>query len=106
MSNAYWRTRKQQEQFNFGHSLTQKIDGYIAVWENRCYEDGIPDEIPKALEATQRVPSYKAIAVSILKNDFNFQTLGFAQKESPILDEVIAMNRPHVDQKNRDFFKD
>lgn len=40
---------------------------YIRMWERRCYPDGLPDEVPP--ELMQRVPSYKLIALAILKND-------------------------------------
>lgn len=42
---------------------------------------GIPDEIPAKLAASNRAPSWKAIAVAILKNDHNLLSLGFAQSE-------------------------
>ena len=49
----------------------------MKVWEERCYKDGIPDEIPKRISDSMRVPSYKAIAMAILQNDLALYTLGF-----------------------------
>lgn len=63
------------------------------TWEGRCYENGIPDEVPHKLAKSGRVPSYKAIALAILRNDLNFYTLGFMQPESKILDDVIRMKK-------------
>ena len=50
------------------------------MWENRCYFDGIPDEITPKLAASGRVPSYKAIALAILRNDW--KAIGFGYKEN------------------------
>lgn len=52
------------------------------MWENRCYKDGIPDEVTHILEKSNRVPSYKAIAVCILKNDLMLTGLGFSGEYS------------------------
>lgn len=51
-------------------------------WENRCYSSGIPDEITHLLLASNRVPSYKAIAICLLKNDLQLKGLGFSGKTS------------------------
>jgi predicted phosphoadenosine phosphosulfate sulfurtransferase len=47
---------------------------------SRCYSD-LPDEIPKALSESGRAPSYKSIAICILKNDMLLHGLGFSPKE-------------------------
>lgn len=60
--------------------MTGKINEYIKTWECRCYEDGLPDEIP--LEIFDKAPSYKRIALAILKNDHSLQSLGFTPKKS------------------------
>lgn len=46
----------------------------------RCYFDGIPDEVTDKLMASMKVPSYKAIALAILNNDVAMRTLGFDGK--------------------------
>ena len=51
------------------------------MWENRCYFDGIPDEVPHKLAASGRVPSYKAIALAILRNDWRSIGFGFAEND-------------------------
>ena len=50
------------------------------MWKNRCYTNDIPDESPK--ELGDKVPSYKKIAMAILKNDNQLTSLGFTPKES------------------------
>ena len=53
-----------------------RITTYTQTWMERCYSDGIPDQVSDKLMLSGRVPSYKAIALSILKND-NCQSIGF-----------------------------
>ena len=45
------------------------IDEYIKTWEDRCYPDGIPDQLPS--EIKDKAPSYKNICMAILKNDIS-----------------------------------
>jgi len=52
------------------------------MWEERCYSDGIPDEVPARLSQLNKVPSYKQICSAILKNDLSLKTLGFTPKKS------------------------
>lgn len=49
--------------------MEKQIREYIELWEQRCYHEGIPDEAP--LEIFDKVPSYKKIAIAILKNDLS-----------------------------------
>jgi predicted phosphoadenosine phosphosulfate sulfurtransferase len=55
---------------------------YIETWEKRCYSDGIPDSIPEKLAKSGRAPSYKSIAMAMLRNDHNLEALGFSGKYS------------------------
>jgi len=75
MSKGNWQTHKQKMPLKSGNTVTEKIEKYIAVWESRCYSSGLPDEVPPLLAQTLRVPSYKAIAMAILRNNPN--ELGF-----------------------------
>lgn len=93
MSSVFWRTKKQQEQFNVGQTLTQKIEEYKKTWCNRCYGEDIPDDVPNKIMDSKRAPSYKAIAIAILKNDHNLYSLGFSQRESQILSAIIEQNK-------------
>jgi predicted phosphoadenosine phosphosulfate sulfurtransferase len=62
--------------------MERKIQQYIAQWKQRGYSTGIPDIVPKELENENLAPSYKAVAMAILKNDHYLHTLGFASKKS------------------------
>ena len=53
-----------------------KILYYVKEWEQRCYFEGIPDEVPTRLYQLKKAPSYKAIAVAILTNDHCLKSLG------------------------------
>lgn len=57
---------------------------YVKTWEDRCYSNGIPDEVPAKVQKSKRAPSYKAIALCILKNDHLLIGLGFSEKESDL----------------------
>jgi predicted phosphoadenosine phosphosulfate sulfurtransferase len=62
---------------------------YIKTWKERCYYNDIPDEIPKKLAASGRAPSYKSIAICILRNDLLLSGLGFQPKENNALYKQI-----------------
>lgn len=68
--------------------MKEKIVKYIETWEQRCYYDGIPDEVPLELERMDCVPSYKKICIAIIKNDINLKTLGFTAKKSRYYSEL------------------
>jgi len=63
-----------------------KIIQYIKTWESRCYHDGIPDDAPK--EIFDKVPSYKRIAIAILKNDYPLKSLGYTPPKSEVYNEL------------------
>lgn len=46
------------------------------------YSVDIPDECPDRLASLGLAPSYKAIALAILKNDISGQSLGFSPPKS------------------------
>ena len=81
MSSNYWRTNKQIDTLKNGNTTTESVMKYLATWKERCYED-IPDEVPEKIAKINRAPSYKAIAMAILKNDSALKSLGFDGKHS------------------------
>lgn len=76
--------------------MTGKIKKYIKTWEKRCYSDGIPDEVP--VEIADMVPSYKRIAIAILKNDFPLKSLGF---NPPVSEYYGILKRIEIKERNR-----
>ena len=65
-----------------------RIRKYIKDWETKCYHKGIPDEAPIRLEQLNKVPSYKQICLTILKNDTSLKTLGFNRPKSKYYNEL------------------
>lgn len=91
MSKGNWQTIKQHMPLNSGNTITAKVEKYIHAWESRCYSDGIPEEVPPLLAQTLRAPSYKAIAIAILRNNPN--ELGFSIKSPLDIDAVIGVRK-------------
>lgn len=56
--------------------MRKVCDDFVEMWERRCYQKGIPDEVPQ--EIFYRVPSYRLIAHAIMKNDVTL--LGVVKK--------------------------
>lgn len=83
MSSNIWQIWKQCEQYSHGRTTTERINSYVEVWRNRCYSDDIPDDAPKKLRDSLRVPSYRAIAECILRNDLKLYGLGFRPEVKP-----------------------
>jgi len=75
--------------------MRKRIENYVQTWENRCYSNGIPDESPP--ELLDKVPSYKRIAMAILKNDNSLQSLGFTPKKSIY---YSMLKKIEIDQRN------
>lgn len=75
---GHWRTARPIEPFSIGRNATERVNHYIALWRRRCYSSGIPDEVPQAVADSGRAPSWKAVALCILRNDLHFYGLGFA----------------------------
>jgi predicted phosphoadenosine phosphosulfate sulfurtransferase len=54
---------------------------------------------------TNRVPSFRAIAVAILSNDHQLSSLGFQSRESAVLDAVLELRRQGKRQPQRDLWE-
>lgn len=50
-------------------STRKRVEKYIETWEARCYSDGLPDSAPIKLERSYRVPSYRNLALCLMRND-------------------------------------
>lgn len=59
-----------------------KIAVYIKWYMDRGYEDGIPDEADPKLENYDKVPSWRRICRTLLRNDYWCKGLGFAPTKS------------------------
>lgn len=79
----------------------QRIEEYTSLWIERCYKDGIPDFAPNELH--DKVPSWKRIAVCLLKNDLRLTGLGFKGFESVFYSELKRIELKDRDKQLRLF---
>lgn len=59
-----------------------KIARFIWWWQQRGYEDGIPDEVDAKIEAAKEAPSWRRVCKMLLRNDFWAKGLSFSQQKS------------------------
>ena len=59
-----------------------KISVFLHWWIMRGYPNGIPDEADPAEEAAKRVPSWRRVCKTILRNDYWCKGLSFTQQKS------------------------
>mgnify|MGYP007096709557 CR=1 FL=1 len=78
MSKNYWQIKKQMEPLGCGGTIASKVAAWEARWAARCYSSGLPDSVPDGLLYSGRVPSWKAVALAVLRNDLHLKALGFA----------------------------
>jgi len=77
--------------------MHEKIAQYSKEWSQCGYSNGLPDEVPDELMHENLAPSYKAIAIAILRNDHTLQSLGFTPKVSPWYG---ALKRVEIAERN------
>lgn len=73
--------------------MIRKINQYVRQWTRCGYPADIPDAVPDQLMHEQLAPSYRQIAIAILKNDHAMQSLGFSAQPSPW---YIALKREEL----------
>jgi len=59
-----------------------KLAVYLKWWSKRGYPDGIPDLADKGLESRGKVPTWRKIVKTFLKNDYWCKGLGFSPTKS------------------------
>lgn len=55
--------------------------------------------MPEGLEKSNRVPSYKAIATAILKNDLLLRSIGFSEEEGGLAKELRLAYKSKLDKQ-------
>jgi predicted phosphoadenosine phosphosulfate sulfurtransferase len=68
--------------------MKNRIQKYISDWENRCYSNGIPEEVNGRLEQLNKVPNYKQIVKSILSNDNHLEKLGMSRPKCKAYSDI------------------
>lgn len=59
-------------------STMGRLAWWLKSWKTRGYPNGIPDEVPDGLMQMRLAPSWKAVALALLKNDLHLTSLGFS----------------------------
>jgi len=59
-----------------GVGLHARVRAYARLWESRGYPEGMPQEVPPELERRNLAPSWRALAIAILRNDHGLISLG------------------------------
>ncbi len=59
-----------------------KLAVYLKWWSKRGYDDGIPDTAEVRLESAGKVPSWRKICKTFLRNDYWCKGLGFSPTKS------------------------
>lgn len=62
-------------------------------WAKRGYSDGIPDEADPVMEAKKRVPSWRRVCKSLLRNDYWCKGLSFTQHKSDAYQKYMELMR-------------
>jgi predicted phosphoadenosine phosphosulfate sulfurtransferase len=70
-----------------------KIFMFGKWWAERGYSEGIPDEADYDLEAARKVPSWRRVCKSLLRNDYWCKGMSFTQQRSEAYDKYLSLMR-------------
>lgn len=79
---------------------SNKIYTYIKWWEDRGYQNGIPDEAPYILESKKLAPSWRRVCKSLLRNDFWCKGLGFSQQKTAAYKRYLELKKSKREKEN------
>jgi predicted phosphoadenosine phosphosulfate sulfurtransferase len=68
-----------------------KIAVYINFYKKRGYPDGIPDQSDYQLEQLGKVPAWRQVAKTLLKNDYWCRNLGFSITKSSAYEKYLLL---------------
>lgn len=68
-----------------------KVTVFVKWWMDRGYPEGIPDEADYKLEADKKVPSWRRVCKSLLRNDYWCKGLSFTQHRSEAYDKYLKL---------------
>lgn len=75
-----------------------KIFVFIRWWGKRGYPEGIPDSADAALEVKRKVPSWRRIVKSLLRNDYWCKGLSFNQHKSEAYEKYLRLMKQKREQ--------
>jgi predicted phosphoadenosine phosphosulfate sulfurtransferase len=70
-----------------------KVSVHRKWWMARGYPDGMPDEADYHLEAARKVPSWRRVVKSLLRNDYWCKGIGFTQHKSEAYHKYLDLMR-------------
>jgi predicted phosphoadenosine phosphosulfate sulfurtransferase len=70
-----------------------KIAVYLKWYKDRGYPDGIPDEADLRLETTGKVPAWRRIVKTLLRNDYWCTGIGFSPTKSSAYKKYLELMR-------------
>lgn len=68
-----------------------KVSVFVKWWMERGYENGIPDEGDYKLEADKKIPSWRRVCKSLLRNDYWCKGLSFTQHKSDAYNKYLKL---------------
>lgn len=68
-----------------------KIFMFERWWEQRGYSEGIPDEADYQMEQKRKVPSWRRVCKSLLRNDYWCKGLSFTQTKSDAYEKYLNL---------------
>lgn len=77
-----------------------KIAVYLKWYQDRDYPDGIPDEQHRDCDSKDRVPSWKRICKTLLRNDYWCRTLSFSPTKTSAYGRYQTMMKRRREQWN------
>jgi predicted phosphoadenosine phosphosulfate sulfurtransferase len=70
-----------------------KLAVYIKWWSKRGYPDGIPDLAESRLESQGKVPTWRKVCKTFLKNDYWAKGLGFSPTKSHAYQKYLELSK-------------
>lgn len=77
-----------------------KLAVYIKWWGKRGYPDGVPDSADARLEAQGKVPSWRKVVKTFLKNDYWCKGLGFSPTKSHAYQRYLELAKKRRNEWN------
>jgi predicted phosphoadenosine phosphosulfate sulfurtransferase len=75
-----------------------KIATFIKWWSERGYPEGIPDEADGKLETAKKVPSWRRVCKSLLRNDYWMKGLSFTQHKTDAYKKYLEMKKRKIEE--------
>jgi predicted phosphoadenosine phosphosulfate sulfurtransferase len=76
-----------------------KIFVFIKWWQERGYDNEIPDYAPNLLESQKLVPSWKRICKSLLRNDWWCKGSGFTQHKTKAYEKYLKLKKQQREEE-------